>query len=273
MNFPAVGNHDLGYGDDGVQALIDRTNSSYVDDDNAEWQMPARYYTVKYDIPNGGGFVQVIVVDTTWLAPSENGATNEEGGVNTTTQAKRLMTQMDFLVPVLQQTLAIPRPTWLLVMGHYQIFSAGEKGDNYELVTYLQPMLKYYGVHAYFCGHDHIMEHLQYDGTEYFVTGASTMNGAVESTNNTAASLVWAGENYSGFSRVLASAESLTVDYLDYNGTMVYSHTQYNCNSNLSTAPTSQPTSTPTSNSTFSSTLNIPSTFSNTTFECIHVPL
>ena len=125
---PAVGNHDLGYGDSGVQALIDRTNSTYVDDDGGEWQMPARYYTVKYDIPNDGGFVQVIVVDTTWLAPNTNEATNEEGGVNTTTQANRLYDQMSFLITTFQKTLEYPRPRWLLVMGHYQIFSAGDKG-------------------------------------------------------------------------------------------------------------------------------------------------
>jgi hypothetical protein len=36
-------------------------------------------------------------------------------------------------------------------MGHYQIFSKGEKGDNDELLAYLQPFLEYFGVHAYFC--------------------------------------------------------------------------------------------------------------------------
>ena len=59
------------------------------------------------------------------------------------------------------------------------------------------------------------MEHLDYDGVEYFVTGASTMNGAIEDEGNTAANLTWAGENFSGFSRVLATAEELTVDFLD----------------------------------------------------------
>ena len=46
-------------------------------------------------------------------------------------------------------------PTWLLVAGHYPVFSLGEHGDTSELKTYLWPRLNTYGVHAYFCGHDH----------------------------------------------------------------------------------------------------------------------
>ena len=47
----------------------------------------------------------------------------------------------------------------------------GEHGDTSELITYLLPLLKAYSVHAYFCGHDHISEHLELDGIEYFVVG------------------------------------------------------------------------------------------------------
>ena len=47
-------------------------------------------------------------------------------------------------------------PTWLLVAGHYPIYSVGEHGDTSELKSYLQPLLQKYNVHAYFCGHDHL---------------------------------------------------------------------------------------------------------------------
>jgi 3',5'-cyclic AMP phosphodiesterase CpdA len=46
-------------------------------------------------------------------------------------------------------------PTWLLVAGHYPVFSTGEHGDTSELKSYLLPLLTKYKVHAYFCGHDH----------------------------------------------------------------------------------------------------------------------
>ena len=49
-------------------------------------------------------------------------------------------------------------PTWLLVAGHYPIYSAGEHGDTTELQTYLVPLFRKYNVDAYFCGHDHLSE-------------------------------------------------------------------------------------------------------------------
>jgi hypothetical protein len=220
---PALGNHDLGYGSTGVQAQINRSDYDSGDDDGA-WQMPAQYYTVKYDIP-GGGFVQVIVVDTTWLAPSENGATNEEGGISTSTQAARLYSELNALYDIFQATLEYPRPTWLLVAGHYPMYSQGEKGDNSELITYLLPFLQHYGVHAYLCGHDHINEHLQSNGIEYFVAGASTMNGYLHDDVSTAASVKWAGEDYSAFARFTATLDDLTVDYVNTNKTVTYSYT------------------------------------------------
>ena len=155
----AIGNHDLGYGEQGVQAQINRTYTDTADDDGV-WQMPGQFYTVKYNI-TGGGYVQVVVVDTTWLSPSENGATNTEGGISTDTQAARIYAQLSVLYEIFQDTLTRPRPTWLLVAGHYPVYSQGEKGDNDELISYLLPFMQHYGVHAYLCGHDHINEHLQ----------------------------------------------------------------------------------------------------------------
>ena len=52
-------------------------------------------------------------------------------------------------------------PTWLLVAGHYPVFSTGEHGDTSELKNYLVPLLEKYRVHAYFCGHDHLSGQLR----------------------------------------------------------------------------------------------------------------
>ena len=219
---PAFGNHDLGYGYTGIQAQLDRTSQSAdVNDDNGEWQFPAAYYTVKYNIP-GGGFVQVIVVDTTTLAPSTTSFTSSQGGISTETQAMRIMEQLEGLLDIFQATLRNP-PTWLLVMGHYQMFSHGSKGDNAELLTYLLPLLSHYGVHAYFCGHDHINEHLQHNGIEYFIAGASTMTSTLSSSPSSLATLKWVGESFAAFARVTATAQQLTVDYINSTGTIVYS--------------------------------------------------
>ena len=51
---------------------------------------------------------------------------------------------------------------WIVVVGHYPVFSAASNGDNEEMQMYLQPLLEEYNVDAYLCGHDHTSEHLQY---------------------------------------------------------------------------------------------------------------
>ena len=37
-------------------------------------------------------------------------------------------------------------PTWLLVAGHYPMFSSGDHGDTAELKSYLLPLLQRYKV-------------------------------------------------------------------------------------------------------------------------------
>ena len=51
-------------------------------------------------------------------------------------------------------------PSFLIVAGHYPVFSTGSKSDSYELRQYLQPLMEKYGVDVYICGHDHVSEHL-----------------------------------------------------------------------------------------------------------------
>lgn len=79
LNIPwyaVLGNHDYGYGQQGVQAQIDRT---WLDTDGAStWVMPATNYTQRFDIPSGG-YVQIVFIDTTTLAPSENKCCNSKG--------------------------------------------------------------------------------------------------------------------------------------------------------------------------------------------------
>lgn len=52
-------------------------------------------------------------------------------------------------------------PTWLVVCGHYPVFSVGGHGDTEELLSDLLPLLKRYKVDAYLSGHDHLSAHLE----------------------------------------------------------------------------------------------------------------
>ena len=240
---PVIGNHDLGYGNSGVQAQVDRTAANTSDDDGV-WSMPGTNYTFKASIRGSPGFLQVVAVDTTWLAPSENEATDEQ---SSTVKLSRLKSQLSNLFEIFQETLHYPRPTWLLVAGHYPLHSHGEKGDNSELLTYLLPFLQHYGVHSYLCGHDHINEHLSSSGIEFYVAGASSMTNTLDENTDSTATLNWAGESFAAFTRFTATTEQLIVDYIDVNGTIAYRYTQTNANPTPTGTPTYHPTQAPTS--------------------------
>ncbi len=61
---------------------------------------------------------------------------------------------------MLQYAKNVIKPKWLIVAGHYPIYSAGSNGDINELKQNLLPLLLEYKIDAYISGHDHISEHL-----------------------------------------------------------------------------------------------------------------
>lgn len=66
-------------------------------------------------------------------------------GVSVDEQARRINNQL-FHIDRMLSELTIQNVTWLLVAGHYPIFSAGSDGDSAELQAYLLPLLEKYHV-------------------------------------------------------------------------------------------------------------------------------
>jgi len=56
----------------------------------------------------------------------------------------------------------------------FLVWSVGRHGPTEALKDRLRPMLIKYNVNAYFCGHDHDMQHIHEDDStvEYFLSGA-----------------------------------------------------------------------------------------------------
>lgn len=236
----------------------DFTNAKYQTDryynlDDDLWVFPARNYTSFHSIPftkNGG--VAIVYIDTTTLAPSVNKCCNENGyvyfilfflilinciyflifnfsGISKGEQKKRIVNQLFYIEKYLYEAIQT-KPSWLIVAGHYPVFSAGDQGDTSELYYYLLPLLEKYNVHAYVCGHDHISEHLQgsygSNGVQYFVSGAGAMTDGLK--GNTNGKLVWSGTGYSAFSAIQANSSHLITNFIDTSGNIVYQYTQTN---------------------------------------------
>jgi len=132
-----------------------------------------------------------------------------------------IVNQLAHIESMLASYAADP-PTWLLVAGHYPIYSNGAHGDTSELVTYLQPLLEQYHVHAYIAGHDHFSSHLQYKDIEYFIAGAGSMLDSAKYSS--AANLLWYDTSNPGFAYVDASADELLIGFITSNQQEMYSY-------------------------------------------------
>ena len=171
--------------------------------------------------------------------------------MSTSTQQKLIKNQLFHIENSLIALTTSPNPPkWLLMAGHYPIYSSGEHGDISELVTYLQPLISQYKVDGYICGHDHILEHLQKGNTQYFVVGAGTMTDSL-GKQSSKATLKWSGVGYAGFAVGIATSTSLTISFIDVNNYVKYS---YSIRKYFSPTPTVTPTAAPTESPTESPT-------------------
>jgi hypothetical protein len=142
-------------------------------------------------------------------------------------QEARIKNQLYRIQDMLEEAVQDP-PTWLLVAGHYPVFSQGEHGDTMELHKYLLPLLGNYSVQAYICGHDHISEHLHHKNVEYFVVGAGCMTDSLKQSSS--GNLLWSGTKYSAFALMEATPSNLTIRYIDTSGNNKYTYTLTNPN-------------------------------------------
>jgi hypothetical protein len=104
-----------------IQAQIDRTYSG----EDEYWSTPSTNYSTVFSLPDNG-VLQIIVCDTTTLAPSETGATSR---VSSSIQKARIDNQVGNLKRIFEYSKFVIRPNWLIVVGHYCPYSIGNIYD------------------------------------------------------------------------------------------------------------------------------------------------
>lgn len=156
-----AGNHDH---KGSVAAQIQYTAES------SRWNFPDYFYTFNYSFvstTSGRNLTaQFVMIDTVLLSGSLDDE-DDEAAMPSDVDPVLAATQWQWI----QSTLASSTADWLIVAGHYPVWSVGNHGPTADLVQHLDPLLKKYGVSLYLCGHEHNVEFLR-GSLDYIVTGA-----------------------------------------------------------------------------------------------------
>ncbi len=163
--YSVLGNHDYILN---PQAQIDY----YLEKRDKRWVMPWRYYHITKTY--GNTTIQLVCIDTIELdlvsAPGllSRDVIKREG----LSQSKS-----DRQLAWIEETLAASTADWLIVVGHYNLYTGGYHGSNRNLINLLKPLFVKYKVDIYLSGHCHHLEHLTDSGIEYVVSGSGAKTG------------------------------------------------------------------------------------------------
>eukprot|EP00656_Telonema_subtile_P035047 TRINITY_DN3905_c0_g1_i1.p1 TRINITY_DN3905_c0_g1~~TRINITY_DN3905_c0_g1_i1.p1 ORF type:complete len:358 (+),score=80.35 TRINITY_DN3905_c0_g1_i1:88-1161(+) len=188
------------------------------------WVFPDIYYTFTE------GDVQFIMIDTVVL--SGNSQTVDGGDLAGNelpgpADAAMAATQYEWIEAQLKASQA----KYLLVAGHYPMYSICEHGPTEQLIDQLKPLLIKYNVSSYINGHDHCAEHVDVgDGVQYHTIGSAHVNDPSTAHNTTLekSQLKFhmgtgkAGPQSGGFASVEVTDDGLVVTHRDGDGTVLY---------------------------------------------------
>lgn len=203
-----LGNHD--YHDN---AGGEKTQLAYAKETaGTRWTMPSKWYRV--DLPAADPVLTMLCLDSD--LPSVSGGRTSTGTLRSCLTAAEEAEQLSWL----KEQLAGPRGPFTLAVGHHPLYSNGSHGDSKGLIAAWGDVFQEHGVHAYLCGHDHDLQHLELDGkqTSFVVSGGGGARvRKLKSSRKTPF-----GQDVYGFTHIEAGRERLVFRHVDANGTQVH---------------------------------------------------
>ena len=165
------------------------------------WYFPRLYYSRTFQ--QGEVKVLFVFIDT-WELVGGNAEVN--GDVQTIVDAQQLRWMKD--------VLKTNEYDYKIVVGHYPIRSA--RRETIGLVKDLLPVLVANDVDAYIFGHDHVGQHLQRDGINYFGSGIGgrMFKGKLHYVDG----LKWHKQSTLGFLSLVLTKSQMTVNMHDVHG-------------------------------------------------------
>lgn len=190
--YAVLGNHDYSDNPDGHLAQL-----AYARRPGTRWRMPAEWYRV--DIGAGAARLTILALDS-------NSGQRE---------------QQEWL----EGQLAGPRGTFTLVIAHHPVYSNGTHGDTPRLVEEWAPLFERHKVHAYLCGHDHDLQHLEMADrfTSYVISGGGGQRPRVLLREDRPVPF---GREAHGFTHLHVTADSLAFAHHGVDGAVLHRFTK-----------------------------------------------
>jgi tartrate-resistant acid phosphatase type 5 len=211
--YAILGNHDYQmYPESKVDAELEYARSSHT-----RWTMPARWY--RFELPARQPLISFLALDSN--VPHDNREIFR--GRDFTLTPQQHAEQLAWL----KTELTRPRTTpYLVAMAHHPVYSDGPHGDHARLIRDWDPLFRKYNVNVYLAGHDHDMQHLEFEGhpTSFFLSGgggADLYNLTIDPSKRGP----YAQKIY-GFSHLSVNAELMTLRHLDTGGRLLHAFTK-----------------------------------------------
>jgi 3',5'-cyclic AMP phosphodiesterase CpdA len=177
------------------------------------WTMPSLWY--RFEFPAKKPLVTVIALDSNM--PFANGTWDK--GTDFTLNPTQQAEQLAWLTAELEKPRTTP---FVVAMGHHPIFSNGPHGDHKVLIRDWEPLLRKHKVHMYLAGHDHDMQHLEFEGhpTSFVLSGGGGAD--LYKLKIDAAERGPMAQRVYGFSDLEVTPELLTLRHLDEGGRLIH---------------------------------------------------
>jgi tartrate-resistant acid phosphatase type 5 len=216
--YAILGNHDYQrWPESKVDAELEYARVGRTAAGPTRWTMPSRWY--RFEFPKRNPLITFIALDSNMPRPNRAA----DHGRDFTLTPQQQAEQLAWLEGELKRPRATP---FLVVMGHHPVYSDGPHGDHPVLVRDWDPLFRKYNVHLYLAGHDHDMQHLEFEGhpTSFFLSGgggADLYNLKIEPSQRGP----YAQKVY-GFSHLSVTPERMTLRHLDQDGHQLHAFTK-----------------------------------------------
>lgn len=203
-----LGNHDYHDNAGGQDVQI-----AYAKKPGVRWHLPAKWYRLD------AGPVTFLCLDSN--LPVVSGAKDKKSGkprasLSTAEEAEQLAW--------FKAELAKPRGAFTIVVAHHPLYSNGDHGDTKALIEQWDGLLQQHQVHAYICGHDHDLQHLEFEGrfTSHILSGGG---GAKTRPPETDRKTPFFKQTH-GFTHLAVSAGELRFTHYDADGAQLHTFTK-----------------------------------------------